>query len=334
MTEMPQQIHIAPPGHAVDILIPTYNRAAFLRKNIALLDRQIAQAGLRDYYRIIISDNHSTDGTAQILEEARTATAARLLVFRQDRNVGLEENAVFLLRQSDAGHIIYLGDDDYLPDGYLAFIADTLSREGDVSCIVPGYSGLHPDGTLTPARDASFGIRKYRPGLRSVMALSSFGHQLSGIVTRRQGLLENYLRDGTKRNLYPFIYFLACCALTGTGYYAPRYQVTVTLGNAHHWSYDGSNLLGDALVNYRILYPRSPARRLLLSLAFVGKQPWRMSVGRNPKRTAAVVRDLIQSKNIDLLFKLSFVAVLPYCYARQWRIARDKKSAPRAQAQG
>ena len=165
----------------IDILIPTYNRSTFLVKNIRLLDEQMESDGITDKFRILVSNNCSIDDTKMALELVEKNIKVKLKTYEQCSNVGLEKNAVFLLCESDAEFIIYLGDDDYLPSGYLKFIAETIESDTEVTAIIPGFSALYSDGLSFPSRFANFEVKKYPPSFKATREVSNFGHQLSGL---------------------------------------------------------------------------------------------------------------------------------------------------------
>jgi len=297
----------------IDILIPTYNRAECLKKNILILNKQINEDNLQQELRIIISDNHSTDSTQNILSEIKNNISAQILAYRQDTNIGLEPNALFLLKKASSEYVMYLGDDDYLPDGYLSFVIDKAKNEA-VHCVMPGFSGLFQDGTIKPVRNADFALKKYQPGFSTVCKLSNYGHQLSGLVTKRAGLYETYMKREENRNLYPFVYFVTHCMLRGHTYYAPKYQVLVSQGNTKDWRYDDSGLLVDVFKNYKTAFPEKPLKAAIASLAFAKTQSWRLRVGKNPLNAIKAFFYLTASKEVSPLIKASLIALYPYCY--------------------
>lgn len=301
----------------LDILVPTFNRVEYLGRNLRMLDKQISSLKDKGIVRVIVSNNASDDNTAQVLEFLKCELSCELVTYNQSKNIGLEPNALFLLENSSAEFIMYLGDDDFIPDDYLNFIFETLENEPDVGCIIPGFSGLYPDGKIKPARNASFEIKKYNKGFVSLIKISDYGHQLSGLVTKREGLYEAYTKDCENRNIYPFIFFVSYCIERQNAYYAPRYQVLVSQGNSKDWRYDDSGLLVDVLKNFKIIYPNSQLKRLLLSFAFASKQSWRLRVGKNPANAITAFLHLMRSKDVDMVFKFSLLGLYPYCYAKK-----------------
>lgn len=300
----------------IDILMPTFNRAEFIEKNILLLNEQIVSNGILDKFRLIVSNNCSSDNTIQVLDKISKKIEIEMIIFNQDENIGLEKNSIFLLEKSQSEFIMYLGDDDYIPNDYLKFSIDTIERDTQLSAIIPGFSAFYSDGSIAPTRNAPFDIKYYLAGLNSTVLLSSFGHQLSGLVLKRKNLLDKYIENNDLRNMYPFIFFLAYNTLHGNCYYAPKYQVLVSQSNSKDWSYDASGLLIDVLKNYTILFPTSLFKRWLCGVTFIVKQSWRLRVGKNLNLAWKAFSHLEKSEHIDPLMKLSLPFIYGYSYAR------------------
>ena len=94
---------------AISIVLPTYNRADMLREAIQSALNQTFQD-----FEIIVSDNASTDGTADVVA---SFAEPRIRYFRQSSNLGMTPNWKFAVAQASADWIAPLADDDhYLPD--------------------------------------------------------------------------------------------------------------------------------------------------------------------------------------------------------------------------
>ena len=315
----------------IDILIPTYNRADELRKNLLLLNELIEHEALEGKFRIFISDNHSTDHSLEMIQSLKKVISIECMLFAQEKNIGLEKNSVFLLSKAEADFVMYLGDDDYLPAGYLSYVIQLAQADSSLSAVIPGISELHADGELVCCRRASFATKRYTPGFKTVLALSQWGHQLSGVVLLRSQLLETYTKVPRLRNIYPFIYFLAYNNLRGNTYFAPKYSVAVSVSNSKDWSYDASGLLTEILRNYRILYPEDYLKRAICSLTFMAQQSWRMRVSKNTKDTWRAFSHLMMSGDVDLLIKLALPLFYVYLYSRKVLIWLQRASLSKLQ---
>jgi glycosyltransferase involved in cell wall biosynthesis len=110
----------------VSIAIPTYNRAAGLR-------RAVASALAQDYpcMEVVISDNASTDETRAFCEEL-VRRDPRVRYVRQPVNVGPVGNFVHALEQCVGEYFMWLADDDWIDADYVRRCMEVLQR--------PGYS--------------------------------------------------------------------------------------------------------------------------------------------------------------------------------------------------
>jgi glycosyltransferase involved in cell wall biosynthesis len=266
----------------IDILIPTYNRKNDLNKNIYHLNDLIEREGLEKYFNILVSDNCSTDDSFEELQKIKSNLKVNITLFQQDENIGLEKNAIFLLEKATSDFIMYIGDDDYLPSGYLSYVVDKINEDIQVCVIIPGITAYFAGGSTKESRIEKFSEKKFEEGFLSALKTSHLGHQLSGVLFRREGLYDKYTENNNLRNIYPFIFFVAYNALRGKVYYAPKYKVLVTQSNSKDWGYDDSGLLTEIFKNYKIIYPNSVLKRFLLCQYIMIKQRWRLRIGKNP----------------------------------------------------
>lgn len=297
-------------NYKIDILIPTFNRKAFLLKNLRLLNEQIAKFSLEDKIRILISDNASSDGTYEsVIDFSKENPSLNIEVFKNNSNIGLEKNAVSLLQKATSEYVMYLGDDDYLPHKYLKEVIGIINQK-DVACIIPGINALFPNGEIKKSRFASFKEKEYNKGFLSLLKVSHFGHQLSGLTFLREGVYESYIKKPEFRNIYPFIYFVGFNTLRGNTIYVPKFKVLVSVGNKKDWNYDDSGLLSNIVKNYSLLFGKRSVKKCLGEISFITKQSWRLRIAKNPKFAFKSFVHLIKSKEIHLLTKF----ILPFIY--------------------
>lgn len=299
----------------IDILIPTYNRARPLKKNLQLLASQIAEGNLFDEVQILLSDNASTDGTIDVLRESEANSNIRTKVYWQEENLGLEKNAIFLLGKSSAEFVMFLGDDDYLPAGYLEYLVQSINKIDNLGAIIPGNSSLHADGRLIVARAGKKPVEEYGASFMTSLKLSKFGHQLSGLLLRRDGLYDDYCARPEYRNIYPFIAFLTWNCLRGMILYASRYQVSITVFNSRDWKYDASGLLTEIFKNYHLVYGRYSVKSFLSCSFFVLQQPWRLRL-LNPRSALGSLLHLIKSRETPFMLKVVLPAVYLILFAK------------------
>ena len=90
----------------VDILLATYNGEKYLREQIDSILNQT-----HTEFRLLISDDGSTDGTIEILKEYKEKDA-RIDVFFQENNLGVVKNFEFLLEKVEAKYYMFSDQDD------------------------------------------------------------------------------------------------------------------------------------------------------------------------------------------------------------------------------
>jgi abequosyltransferase len=299
----------------IQILIPTYNRSPSLEKNLNIIKNIIVSEKLQERVSVLISDNNSNDDTYKILRDFSNNFPCELIFFKQLSNIGLEKNAIFLLKKATSSFIMYLGDDDFLPKGYLSRVLECISSD-TVGAIVPGISSLDRNGVIQPARYEKYDEKLYAPGFFSVISVSSFGHQLSGIVVKRKKILDKYTYNSSLRNIYPFIFFLSYSNFKYSTYYLPSYKILVSISNNKDWSYDDSGLLLEIFKNYRILYPKSALRRSICCISVMLLQGWRLRPGSKPKVVYGAYKQIVSSAEVDLFVKFCLIPIYCYLYAR------------------
>lgn len=97
----------------LSICIPTYNRAALLKRNVDFHLQEFRRLGLA--FELVVVDDGSTDATAAYL--ASMAREPELRVYRRLENSGFMSNYAYAMRRARGRYALFLGDDDLLiPD--------------------------------------------------------------------------------------------------------------------------------------------------------------------------------------------------------------------------
>jgi glycosyltransferase involved in cell wall biosynthesis len=121
--------------------IPTFNRAG-------LLGRAIASALEQDHeaLEILVVDNCSTDGTAELVAKFASADP-RVRVLRQPRNLGSMVNFETALLEARGDFFMWLADDDWITPGYLRTCLHKLITESHI-VVVGREVWHHPQGPI------------------------------------------------------------------------------------------------------------------------------------------------------------------------------------------
>ena len=125
------------PNHTplVSVGIPTYNRAESLKKTITSVINQTYSN-----LEIIISDNASTDSTQQVCE-AFCQLDPRITYIPQPKNFGAGNNFRFVLEKAQGEYFMWLGDDDYISEQYIARCIETFKSDVEL-VLVAGTARL------------------------------------------------------------------------------------------------------------------------------------------------------------------------------------------------
>lgn len=259
------------------ILIPTYNRASDLDYNLNLLEQFIVNESLANHVCVLISNNCSSDDTKNVVSNHVSNNKIHINYYEQITNIGLEQNALFVLKKAETEYVMFLGDDDYVQEGYLSRVVLELKQHPALGCIIPSNKGILSDKSeiLGSGREIDTSSTYYTAGFDACLANSWRGHQISGIVLQREGLYEEYIQCGV-HNLYPFIFFVSYIALKKDVLHLTDYPILVTRvpQTKKNWNYGQNGLLTDIFNNYRYLNV-TKKQRGLLERNIIVKNEWR-----------------------------------------------------------
>lgn len=137
----------------VTIGMPVYNGALYLEEAIAsVLDQTF------DDFELIISDNASTDRTAEICAEF-AARDPRIRYFRQDRNLGAAPNHNFTVEQATGQYFKWSAHDDVMEPEFLERCVEVLERYPDVQLAFPRTLRIDESGAVTGSYPDYGGMR-------------------------------------------------------------------------------------------------------------------------------------------------------------------------------
>lgn len=131
---------------AFSVLMPTYNRASFIRRSIASLFRQSY-----NHWELIIIDDGSADNTHEAI--ADYISDRRVTYIRSEENLGLGKALNMGLAAARYGYIAYLPSDDCYDSDHLHNVAERFVA-GETVAVV--YSGIRYDVSQEP------GVLSYR----------------------------------------------------------------------------------------------------------------------------------------------------------------------------
>jgi glycosyltransferase involved in cell wall biosynthesis len=110
----------------------TYNRVGTLRETLDSVLPQVADA---PEIEVLVSDNASTDNTAEVVREY-CARHPRLRYSRNAENVGFDGNVVACIDNAAGEYLLFCSDDDIAPPGLLAALLDDLHEARPIAVYI------------------------------------------------------------------------------------------------------------------------------------------------------------------------------------------------------
>src|SRR5215470_10109303 len=127
--------------------LPVYNGEAYLAES---LDALLGQT--YEDFELIISDNASTDGTADI-SQGYVKQDARVRYYRQPRNVGLAPNHNFVVEQARGELFKWASNDDLYARDLLERCVDALDKQPEVVLAHSWTAMIDSSGAVTKATE-------------------------------------------------------------------------------------------------------------------------------------------------------------------------------------
>ena len=290
----------------LSILIPTYNRAAYLKQLLFVLNEQLGNRYEHEV-EVIVADNASTDETDVVLEKV-SSNALPIRIIRRKANIGTDGNIADLVSQSLALFCWVIGDDDLPFPGLLPHLVDYLRHSRDDLVYLPAqwtrntfHDYLNNHSIIHLSSEA---ISKYEFASRTHIRLSFISSIVfSSACLRRSDELKKAIvysnLDSRLNQLTWIFYYLSrnnCqCA------YMPNKLVYATSGNTRSYS-----ILHVFLLSYPTLVLRylSIDRRLVRSLI-------------NPFLSSYLPRLILATKSA---YKTTDDSIFIYCLIKSIRL--------------
>ena len=220
------------PAPAVTVGMPVYNDAAFLRQS---LDSVLAQT-FTDF-RLVISDDASTDGSDEICRQYATRDP-RVTFIRQPENLGISRNMEFLRDQSTSPYFAWVGDDDVWDPRFLERLYASLGEHPSAAVAFCTYRMIDEQGhAIEEKRDFDYQGSTPLRRLKRLLERSddAFGYGLIRAEAVRGATFPRWPwpnRDQAYNNIYPSL-----CHYLTTGDYvhvygAPLYRKRIKANEA------------------------------------------------------------------------------------------------------
>lgn len=122
----------------ITIAVPVFNGAAEIETAI----RCILDGTYRDF-TMVVSDNGSTDGTAEIVQRIADEDP-RVLLIRQPENLGAVGNFEFLAEYAETDFILFRAHDDLSAPDYIERLAESLATHSLADLVAPAIETQKP----------------------------------------------------------------------------------------------------------------------------------------------------------------------------------------------
>lgn len=174
-----------PLNEKLAIVIPVYNRAAFVARALEMHMPLAEKYGIA----IHISDNCSEDGTAEVVREWMEKLSC-VFYSCKEKNIGADRNFEAGLRLPQAEYVLLLGDTYRLPEDALEYVLNVLESQA--------YAAM----VTNLSRKRSIGPRAYTDGSELLSDVCSVISCLSCLIYHRD------LIAATPFSRYYYFYFI------------------------------------------------------------------------------------------------------------------------------
>lgn len=175
----------------LSVIIPAYNYGRFLKQTIS----SVLDQGYDDI-EILVLDNASTDGTAEVVKSFAGEPCVRYL--RNSRNVGPSYNVLNGIQLAQGRYLSILMADDYYNPGYLARLLPRLLKKPEA---VVGYTAIRwvneQGASLVAPRHPGYWHEDYDGGRNEVAELLIHDNYIppSAALIQREPFLQVWRRD-------------------------------------------------------------------------------------------------------------------------------------------
>lgn len=177
------------------ICIPTYKRAKKLDYSLSCFERELNQvdSSLLEFF---ISDNCSPDNTAEVVEKY-IQRGMPITYSRNQENIGPDNNFLKCFYYAKSKYLWLLGDDDYLLEGRLKIILDTLN-DSNIGCL-----------NIVNPLNCSKGIYKYTNNEKFLRKVSHYFTFMSANIINTSSISSTLVTESLRQsNLLQMPFFI------------------------------------------------------------------------------------------------------------------------------
>lgn len=194
----------------VSVCIPSYNQGLYIEQTIKSAAQQSCPP-----FEIIVSNDCSTDGTAEVLEKLSKKISC-LKVINQPVNLGMVPNTNAVLRMATGEFIIKLDSDDYLHPRYIETLGQLLRKFPEAGYAHAAVQEIDKQGNNKKSRTLArkTGFYPWQKALKDAI----YGYQVAAnIIMFRRSALTRVGYITAKTNFAEDYYLSAELAAAGFG---------------------------------------------------------------------------------------------------------------------
>lgn len=143
----------------VSVIIPTYNRPAYLKEAIGSAVRQTYR-----HIEIIVSDNCSPENPQAIVESFQDS---RIRFFRNSSNLGMLPNTINTFKRARGKYVASLLDDDMWEEDFLEKLVPPLEANSDLTLAFCDHYVIDADGKIDNSATQKCSQLYKREGLKA-----------------------------------------------------------------------------------------------------------------------------------------------------------------------
>ncbi len=220
----------------LSILIATFNRANDLDRCVSSV-----LAEPEDFFEVIIGDDASPDHTPQIV--AKYQQDSRVRCYRNQVNLGMQENYWKIVHLARGEYIFILTDDDYLLPGAFERVARVIRAHPEVGYILSHLPSMDERTRQVVDLHRTFSDDiLVQPSIAAMTRLVRSAWVLSRQVLKRE-LIDWETWEHFKRNIFFPIIWTGRLLLRAPMYYIADTLVMHTFFNKVYWNAFGPNEL-------------------------------------------------------------------------------------------
>ena len=167
----------------LSIGVPAYNHGAFLREALESLLRQD-----EPFAEIVVSDNHSTDETAEVIAAAQAAHPGRIRAVRPPAPLSAAGNWNFTMRQLGGDWVSLLSSDDVALPGFARTVRQAAESAPGAALVRGGWREIDREGRAV--------------GERYLLSVSRVTRPAEALFEQRFGPKASFAAFALRRDVY------------------------------------------------------------------------------------------------------------------------------------